>query len=575
MNAVRSIENGFTTFRCNSLGFSGIWNQYGQPLYYIPTVNTPMVTFQVPITMIKNRIKTVYSIFGETFGWICVGGMVVYLIAIILAHKDSSFDVIIKVGNKRRLFTNDNTGTDTNPFRDVKFLNKFSNINQYYKEFYAHSFILLKNTKSKYFYNAIITGRKHEDTLKNIFTVHSNEEMGECFEIKRKDYNKVIILELPQIEPSIFEVILEFIYKGNLDVIDFTKQKMISILFASSFLNLKPLITHLFTNHFSGILYSLNASYFSFNLNNDELNQRKCIVDQLCLEYTSNLFSSDEYLSFHKGFLYDILSSNTLIMNELEIWTKLIKWGIHNCNLSTKNTLFASHTLPSEMIKVFSNKQLAALEGMIKDIISLIRFHQIGLDDYFTEIGKPFKNILPKGLNKAIFKYHMKKEHPFKNNIILSARLYQQIDSTIIVGEQTALLAKWIKECKISNDHNCITLEELGYNIPCSSSFLFSLNNNIRHENNSTKNILSKVKNNHVSEAIYYSQVNGPKFGRHDLYLINKPRSNIEDWDYYRSINNKEKLVGYCKQYSYAQQILDKPYFEIEDYEVFQVIIDV
>ncbi|CAG8440596.1 10404_t:CDS:2 [Funneliformis caledonium] len=550
---------------------------------------------------------------------------------------DSSFDVLIKVGNKRRLFANDNT--DTNPFRDVKFLNKIHDFNQYYKEFYAHSSILLKNTKSKYFYNAIIPERKH-DTLNNTFTVNSNEKLSTihpCDEKKRKDNVKVIILELPNIEPSIFEVILE----GNLDVVDFTKQKMISILFASSFLNLKPLITHLFTNNFFGTLHSLNASYFSSNLNDNELDQRKCIVDQLCLEYTSNLFISDVYLSFHKGFIYDILSSNNLIMNELEVWTKLIKWGIHNSNLSPKNSSLASNALPNEMIKGFSNKQLAALEGMIKDFISLIRFHHIGLDDYFKEIGKPFKNILPKGLNKAIFKYHMKKEI-FKNMIILSARYYQQIDSTIIVGEQTALLAKWIKECKSSNvDHNFLTLEELvkeekqfkfklllrgskhgfgigtfhkicdgidnticiikvknsgeiiggynpfswqsyyrfgfqtypyrGYNVPCSSSFLFSLNNNnIRHDNHSTKNILSKVKKNHISEAIYYSQINGPKFGRHDLYLMNKSMS------YNRSIHdNKEKLVGYCKQYSYTQQIIDKPFLEIEDYEIFQVIIDV
>jgi len=89
MNAIRSIENGFTTFRCNSIGVSGIWDQYGQPLHSIPTTHTPNVTFQVPITMIKNRIKTVYSIFGETFGWICVGSIGVYLIAMIVAYKGS------------------------------------------------------------------------------------------------------------------------------------------------------------------------------------------------------------------------------------------------------------------------------------------------------------------------------------------------------------------------------------------------------------------------------------------------------------------------------------------------------
>ncbi len=86
---------------------------------------------------------------------------------------------------------------------------------------------------------------------------------------------------------------------------------------------------------------------------------------------------------------------------------------------------------------------------------------------------------------------------------------------------------------------------------------------------------MSKIKQNHISEAIYYSQINGPKFGKYDLYLINNLRPNIEDWDYDQLINNKEKLVGYCKQYSYSQQIIDKPFFEVEDYEVFQVIVDI
>src|SRR3954452_2912377 len=89
MNAIRSIENGFTTLRCSSYGISGIWNQYGQPLHYIPTVNTSTATFQVPINMVKNRVKTVYSVFGETFGWICVGSIGIYLIVIIIAIKGS------------------------------------------------------------------------------------------------------------------------------------------------------------------------------------------------------------------------------------------------------------------------------------------------------------------------------------------------------------------------------------------------------------------------------------------------------------------------------------------------------
>ena len=89
VNAIRSIENGFTTFRCSSHGISGVWNQYGQPLHYIPTVNTPTVTFQVPIATIINRVKTGYSIFGETFGWICVGGIGVFSVLLIVMEKGS------------------------------------------------------------------------------------------------------------------------------------------------------------------------------------------------------------------------------------------------------------------------------------------------------------------------------------------------------------------------------------------------------------------------------------------------------------------------------------------------------
>ena len=47
----------------------------------------PTTTFQVPTTMIKNRVKPIYSVFGETFGWICVCSIGVFLIVMILVEK--------------------------------------------------------------------------------------------------------------------------------------------------------------------------------------------------------------------------------------------------------------------------------------------------------------------------------------------------------------------------------------------------------------------------------------------------------------------------------------------------------
>ncbi|CAG8447091.1 2408_t:CDS:2 [Diversispora eburnea] len=68
-SSTSTIENGFTLFRCNHLGISGVWNSYGMPYAAVQTLQDITITFQIPI---NKRVKTVYGIFGETWGWICV-----------------------------------------------------------------------------------------------------------------------------------------------------------------------------------------------------------------------------------------------------------------------------------------------------------------------------------------------------------------------------------------------------------------------------------------------------------------------------------------------------------------------
>ncbi|PKY17292.1 hypothetical protein RhiirB3_521881 [Rhizophagus irregularis] len=528
-----------------------------------------------------------------------------------ISSTQDSCNIIIKVGKKLPVeeLTPIKNSNNNNPFRDKEFLSEI--YNQNYKEFHVHSSILLKDIKSKYFYNALSN-----------FTNNNDLKSTEKCMIKE---NQIIVLELPDINPTIFEVILEFVYNGNLDINNFTAQEIVSLLFASSYLDLKNLTSRLFTTHFTKIIHALNTSYSTINhfdetIYSQKIDQRRYIINHLCLEYSSVIFGSNYYLSFYKNFIHDILLSDDLIMNELEVWTKLIKWGIFNSDISQKFSLLSSSNITlNELIKDFSGKDFTKLGEKIKDLIPLIRFYQIELDDYFKEIGYPFKSILPEGLNKGIFKYNMKKEIFSNNNNILPPRKYQKIDSTIIVGEQTALLAKWIKECnfgeylKVEDDfdfkllfrgskngfdigtfhkkcdgidntiviikikdsdeiiggYNPFSWQSLfniglqsfpyeNYNVPCSSSFLFSLNNT--RLGNDSKNVLSKIKENQINEAIYYNQTGGPKFGKSDLYLVN--------------ISSQENLVGHCKKYSYSHQITDKSFFKVEDYEVFQVIVN-
>ncbi|GES90399.1 BTB/POZ domain-containing protein [Rhizophagus clarus] len=504
-----------------------------------------------------------------------------------VSFTQDSYDVMIKVGQKT-LKVEVNSKNNNNPFRNKEFLSKV--LNQNYKEFHVHSSILL-DIKSKYFYNAL------SDIINNN-------------DLKRTEKNmiKIIVLELPDIDPTIFEVILEFLYNGNLDISNFTSQGIVSLLFASSFLDLGKLLSHLFTHHFNKIIHTLNTSFSAIDqfetIYSQKIEQRRYIINHLCLEYSSIIFNSNYYLSFHKNFIYDILLSDDLIMNELEIWTKLIKWGIFNSDISQKYSLLStSNIVLSELIKDFSEKDFTKIGEKIKDLIPLIRFYQIKLEDYFKEIGYPFKSILPEGLNKCIFKYNMKKEIYLNNNNILPPRKYQKIDSAIIIGEQTALLAKWIKECNFGEhlkvedyfdfklllrgskngfdigtfhkrcdgiDNTIVIIKIKGsgeiiggynpfswqslfiiglqsfpyenYNVPCSSSFLFSLNNT-RLENGA-KNILSKIKENRFSEAIYYNQISGPKFDK-SFFEVEDYESENLSIDFTREYSGTRVLRGY------------------------------
>ncbi|GES90398.1 BTB/POZ domain-containing protein [Rhizophagus clarus] len=526
-----------------------------------------------------------------------------------VSFTQDSYDVMIKVGQKT-LKVEVNSKNNNNPFRNKEFLSKV--LNQNYKEFHVHSSILL-DIKSKYFYNAL------SDIINNN-------------DLKRTEKNmiKIIVLELPDIDPTIFEVILEFLYNGNLDISNFTSQGIVSLLFASSFLDLGKLLSHLFTHHFNKIIHTLNTSFSAIDqfetIYSQKIEQRRYIINHLCLEYSSIIFNSNYYLSFHKNFIYDILLSDDLIMNELEIWTKLIKWGIFNSDISQKYSLLStSNIVLSELIKDFSEKDFTKIGEKIKDLIPLIRFYQIKLEDYFKEIGYPFKSILPEGLNKCIFKYNMKKEIYLNNNNILPPRKYQKIDSAIIIGEQTALLAKWIKECNFGEhlkvedyfdfklllrgskngfdigtfhkrcdgiDNTIVIIKIKGsgeiiggynpfswqslfiiglqsfpyenYNVPCSSSFLFSLNNT-RLENGA-KNILSKIKENRFSEAIYYNQISGPKFDK-SFFEVEDYESENLSIDFTREYSGTRVLRGYLDSTRsiYFQKALSAQWARSED----------
>ncbi|CAG8577947.1 22175_t:CDS:2 [Cetraspora pellucida] len=90
VNSIKSIELGFTLFRCCHYGFSGVWGPYGQPYVAVETVEDLILSFDIPL---HKRVKTVYGIFGESWAWICLAFSILICIIMLAltflpAHMD-------------------------------------------------------------------------------------------------------------------------------------------------------------------------------------------------------------------------------------------------------------------------------------------------------------------------------------------------------------------------------------------------------------------------------------------------------------------------------------------------------
>ena len=85
MSAFRAIENGITVIRQADKGLSLISDPYGRTLATTDhfTSDDHTMVAQVPV----KGVRTVYSIIGDLFGWLFVGGFVVMTILVVIRRK--------------------------------------------------------------------------------------------------------------------------------------------------------------------------------------------------------------------------------------------------------------------------------------------------------------------------------------------------------------------------------------------------------------------------------------------------------------------------------------------------------
>ncbi|RIA90651.1 hypothetical protein C1645_805625 [Glomus cerebriforme] len=243
------------------------------------------------------------------------------------------------------------------------------------KEFHAHSNIL--RVCSQYFKNNIPA-----DIIK---------------------MNNKFTINLPNITPDIFEIILKYIYTGKF-YLRYTGTDDFKLLIASDFLLLEELVNYV-QRCLIGMDYLVQQNFalvmnYIFNLP-----KYKKLQDYYLMSICENplpVFTSNDFLSLDKGILFYLLKREDFqIRNikEVVVWDSLIKWGINQIpELENKNNK-----------DMWTEKNYEDLKNTLSDFIPLIKFININSDDFYDKV-RPYEAIIPNNIYEEAMIYYLVKQ---------------------------------------------------------------------------------------------------------------------------------------------------------------------
>ncbi|RIA81585.1 hypothetical protein C1645_881527 [Glomus cerebriforme] len=274
-----------------------------------------------------------------------------------------------------------------------------------FKEIHAHSSILC--ARSQYFYTAF------------------SSEWAE-----KKDGK--FIFRKPNISPNLFNIILRFIYSGNIELKDLKgPADVFKLLIAADELNIQSLIFYIqeyLINHQTEYLYQDPIGIFEIVYQHASFTN----LWKFFLEKIKILLSSDKFINLKAPLLESLLKRNVLNdlnVSEIEIWESLLKW------------CFAQQDITENDPTKWTNEDITKIENTLHVFIPLIRFHYIESSDFFYKVYN-YKNILPKDLIHDLLEFYLV---PNKSNI--------NIDSTLITSDYIIIFGSWIDR-KVANYNN-------------------------------------------------------------------------------------------------------------------------
>ncbi|EXX57371.1 hypothetical protein GLOIN_2v1557202 [Rhizophagus irregularis DAOM 181602=DAOM 197198] len=280
-----------------------------------------------------------------------------------------------------------------------------------------------------------------------------------------KKINGKFILKKPNIMPHIIEIIIRFIYCGNIELKNLQVEDMLKLLLAADELNIQQL-----SSYIQEYLIENNADFLRQNPSEileiifHERNAFEILcdfcVERICAE-PKNWFNSDKFLSLKPSLLELLLKSTDLKMNEIEIWEKILNW------------CFAEQKVENDPTK-WSKDDEEKIKESLKRFIPLIRFYDIEPEDFFYRVYN-FKKILPKDLIHNLLEFHVVPNQKPKSDVLPSR--FSKLGSSLLNSKVIPLFASWIDRKDPSYNYE---------NLPYDFKLLHKSNQNFNNGFNAT-----------------------------------------------------------------------------------------
>ncbi|KAG9294602.1 hypothetical protein G9A89_008081 [Geosiphon pyriformis] len=239
------------------------------------------------------------------------------------------------------------------------------------------------------------------------------------------------ILTMPNTSPDVFELILKYVYGGEVRISQETD--IVGLLETADELGLEELFSHAedhLIRYEAEWIYEhlFKVSEVAFKLPTAEKLRVFCLDMITCS--SENFFKKEEFLSTNQAVLIAILQQEEIKIDEEQMWQHVLAWGIANTS-----------SIEHQNIRDLNNESLLELRETVQPLLRYIRFIDIP-SSHVINNQSIFEKLLPSELWLELKEYYSTNILKFTPTLLPPR---SRLSSQIIRKYHSDLIANWIE----------------------------------------------------------------------------------------------------------------------------------